>query len=441
MASVNHSLFHADHKSEPYWWEAARPDNALATDPPDRTEILVVGSGYSSLSAALDLARAGRAVTIAEAETLGWAASSRNGGCVSAGINLGKGIAGGQGDKQNNLHTALLRESLASYEYVIGLIKRESINCHLEQRGRFIGAFAASHFPDLAEKAAKLNDLINLGAKVVSREQQRAEIGTDFYHGGMSIKRAAKLHPSLYYKGLLEVCAEAGVTLSAETRVDAIDGTKGHFTAKTSKGDIAAEQVIIATNGYTGPLTPKLRKRLVPISSQIIVTEELPDDMARELIPAGRTISETPRITSYYRLTPGDRRVMYGGRARFHSVPPKLSATILHDMMTARWPQLKDAKITHSWSGFVAMTSDSLPHMGEEDGLHYCMGCNGSGIAMMTYMGHMVAQRILAEGQSDSIFFELDFPGVPVPFYSGHPWFLPAVGGYFRLRDRIERGS
>ena len=108
-----------------------------------------------------------------------------------------------------------------------------------------------------------------------------------------SIKRAAKLNPSLYYRGLLEVCAEAGVTLSAETRVDAIDGTKGHFTVKTSKGDIAAEQVIITTNGYTGPLTPKLRKRLVPISSQIIGTEELPEDMARELIPAGRNISET----------------------------------------------------------------------------------------------------------------------------------------------------
>ena len=141
--------------------------------------------------------------------------------------------------------------------------------------------------------------------------------------------------------------------------------------------------------------------------------------MARELIPAGRTISETPRITSYYRLTPGDRRVMYGGRVGFHNVPPKPSATILHDMMTARWPQLNGAKITHSWSGLVAMTSDSLPHMGEEDDLHYCMGCNGSGIAMMTYMGHMVAQRILAEGLSDSFFFELDFPGVPVPFYSG----------------------
>ena len=129
---------------------------------------------------------------------MGWAASSRNGGCVSAGINLGKGIAGGQGDRQNNLHIMLLRESLASYEYVISLIKRESINCHLEQRGRFIGAFAASHFPDLAEKAAKLNNLMNLGAKVVSREQQSAEVGTDFYHGGLSIKRAAKLHPSLY---------------------------------------------------------------------------------------------------------------------------------------------------------------------------------------------------------------------------------------------------
>ena len=129
---------------------------------------------------------------------------------------------------------------------------------------------------------------------------------------------------------------------------------RGNFVAQTMKDNIKAEQVIICINGYTGPLTPNLRKRIVPISSQIIVTEELPKDLAMKLIPKGRTISETPRVTSYYRLTPGDKRVMYGGPAHFHNIHPDHSATLLHGMMTTRWPLLKEAKITHSWSGFIA---------------------------------------------------------------------------------------
>ena len=212
------------------------------------------------------------------------------------------------------------------------------------------------------------------------------------------------------------------------------------YLANSCQGGICrAEHVIIATNGYTGALTPKLRNRIVPISSQIIVTEELPEDLARELIPNGRTISETPRITSYYRMLPGERRVMYGGRARFHDVPPDVSATLLYRMMTDRWPQLKGTRITHSWSGFVAMTTDALPHMGEVDGLHFCTRCNGSGVAMMPYLGRQVARRILQGGQTDCAYGKIDFPGVPVPLYRGHPWFLPVVGEYYRYLDRRDR--
>ncbi|MDA1308275.1 MAG: FAD-dependent oxidoreductase [Proteobacteria bacterium] len=445
---IDKSLFHPDYKPEPYWWEAARPGTEHAADLPAVTEIFIVGSGYAGLSAALELARQGRDVTVVDALAFGEGASSRNGGGVSAGINLGKGISGtpGQserGEDHNRMVEGLLGESLAAYQLVQTLIEREGIECHFERRGRFVGAYSKAHLPGLVEKAAFLNRLLDLDASVISREQQRSEIGSDFYHGGLVINRAGKLHPSLFHKGLLDACHRAGVTLCAHTQVLAIEGALGGFTIKTkgqaTGGDCRAEQVIIATNAYTGALTPKLRNRLVPISSQIIVTEALPEDLARELIPNGRTISETPRVTSYYRLLPGDRRVMYGGRARFHDVPPEVSATVLHAMMTERWPQLKGARITHSWSGLVAMTTDALPHMGKEDGLHYCIGCNGSGVAMMTYLGQQVARRILQDDRTDSGYGELAFPGVPVPFYRGKPWFLRVVGEYYRYLDRKDR--
>ncbi len=441
---IDRSLFHPDYKSEPFWWEAARPGTAHSTDLPSATEIFIVGSGYSGLSAALELARGGRSVTVVDALAFGEGASTRNGGGVSAGINLGKGISGApgqdaRGEDHKMLVNSLLRESMAAFEFVGELVEREGIECHFEQRGRFVGAYSQAHYSTLVKKAAFLNETLQMDATVVPYESQRSEIGSDFYHGGLAINRAGKLHPALFHKGLLEACHRAGVTLCAHTNVTAIEGLVGSFTLKTDKGDCRAEQVIIATNGYTGALTPKLRKRIVPISSQIIVTEELPADLALELIPNGRTISETPRVTSYYRLLPGDRRVMYGGRARFQNVPPDVSATLLHGMMTDRWPQLKGVKITHSWSGFVAMTTDALPHMGQEDGLHYCTGCNGSGVAMMTYLGNQVARRILQNGKSDSAYVGIEFPGVPVPFYSGKPWFLPIVGEYYRHLDRKER--
>jgi glycine/D-amino acid oxidase-like deaminating enzyme len=447
---IDKSLFHPDYKREPYWWEAAQPGTQYSTDLPAATEVFIVGSGYSGLSAALELAREGRDVTVVDALAFGEGASSRSGGGVSAGINLGKGISGTPGQNQRSddhqeTVASLLTESVSAYEFVQTLVERENINCHFERRGRFVGAFSKAHYPGLIKKAELLNRLADLDASVVSREEQRSEIGSDYYHGGMIINRAGKLHPSLFHAGLLDACHRAGVTLCPHTKVEAIHRISGDFTIKTSgtagRRECQAEQVIIATNAYTGALTPKLRNRLVPISSQIIVTEELPEDLARELIPNGRTISETPRVTSYYRLLPGDRRVMYGGRARFQDVPTDVSAMLLHHMMTDRWPQLKEARITHSWSGLVAMTMDALPHMGQEDGMHYCVGCNGSGIAMMTYLGNQVARRILQNGRTESAYEHLKFPGIPVPFYRGKPWFLPVLGGYYRYLDRRDRNS
>jgi glycine/D-amino acid oxidase-like deaminating enzyme len=441
---LDKSIFHPDYKREPFWWEAARPGTQYSADLAVQTEVLIVGSGYAGLSAALELARAGRSVTVVDAMAFGEGASSRNGGGVSAGINLGKGLAGTPGqnarsEAHHQMVRALMAESLAAYEFVQEIIEREGIDCHFERRGRFVGAYSEAHYAGLFKKADLLNSQIGVEASVIPREQQRSEIASDFYYGGLVINRAGKLHPGLFHKGLLDACNRAGVALCAHTPVEGIRGAQHNFSVQTSRGQCRADYVIVATNGYTGALTPELRKRLVPISSQIIVTEELPEDVARELIPKGRTISETPRVTSYYRLLPGDRRVMYGGRARFQNVPADVSATLLYRMMTDRWPQLKGTRITHSWSGFVAMTTDALPHMGQENGLHYCAGCNGSGVAMMPYLGRQVARHILNGGDTDCAYGKIDFPKVPVPFYRGDPWFLPLIGEYYRFRDRRDR--
>ncbi len=440
---MSDDLLHPDFKDTPYWWEAAPPSDRGDADPPAQADVLIVGGGYAGLSAALELARGGRSVVVAEAEFFGHGASSRNGGHVSSGVNLGKGITGGsskaQADSALRRIEGLLRESRNAFDKVDELVTREKIDCHFEKRGRLVGAYTPKHYAGFAARAELLNRVCDAGARLLPRERVREEMASDFYYGAMTIERAGKLHPALYHKGLLDACARAGVTLCANTKVTAIDGGRGGFAVTTSKGPVRCEETVIATNGYTGPLTPELRKRLVPANSHIIVTEALPEDLCRSLIPNGRTISETPRVLCYYRMTPDGKRVMFGGRARFTEVDPETRARLIHRRMTDRFPQLKDARVTHSWAGYFAFTYDFLPHLGMHRDMHYALGCNGSGIAIMTYLGYLVARRILQNNALDSPFVGLDLPRVPVPGYNGDPWFLPIIGGWYRFLDRIDR--
>jgi len=142
-------------------------------------------------------------------------------------------------------------------------------------------------------------------------------------------------------------------------------------------------------------------------------------------------------VLCYYRMSPDGRRMVFGGRARFTQVDARVSAAVLHRYMVDRFPQLRGVRVTHAWTGNTAFTLDALPHMGSRDNLHYCLGCNGSGIAMMTYLGWQTARKIAGAANYACSFDTEEVPDHPL--YSGNPWFLPAVGGYYRLRDRLDR--
>jgi glycine/D-amino acid oxidase-like deaminating enzyme len=272
---------------------------------------------------------------------------------------------------------------------------------------------------------------------MVPRECQRDEIASDYYFGGMVVERSGKLHPALYYKGLLDACRRREVRVCAKAPVLGLARHGQGWRVATGRGDLVAGDVVVATNGYTGRLTPQLRRRVVPIASHIIATEELPPDLARSLIPKGRTLSDTRRVLCYYRMSPDGRRMVFGGRARFTAVDAATSAPILHRFMTRRFPQLRGTRLTHAWTGNTAFTFDGLPHMGERDGVHYCLGCNGSGIAMMTYLGWQTARKIARVANYACAYDTPEFPGHR--FYRGNPWFLPLVGAWYRLRDGLDR--
>jgi glycine/D-amino acid oxidase-like deaminating enzyme len=434
------ALFHPDFKASPYWWEAWRPNADGSADLPARADVAVVGAGYGGLATALELCRAGTAVVVIEAGEFGSGASSRNGGAVSGGINLGKGLSGRRSADQDEVAreaAAMRRDAADSLLLLEEIIAREGIECCYERKGRFVGAYTPRHYDDLAGKLDALNRDADGDAYMLTKARQHEEIASDFYYGGMMVRRSGKLHPALYCKGLLDACRRHGVILCARTRVTRIARQPAGFLVRTERGEVAAREVVIATNGYTGDATPALKRRVLPVASHIIATEELAPELAASLIPNGRTISDTPRVLTYYRMSPDGRRVLFGGRARFTQVGPQVSVPALHRMMTRRFPQLARVRVTHAWTGNVAFTFDFLPHMGRDDGMHYLLGCNGSGVAMMTYLGTQTARKILGGANRVSALDEREFPTVPL--YNGNPWFLPLVGGYYRLRDRLDR--
>ena len=435
------AIHHKDFKSMPYWWEAYKPVAGDLADVPKKVCVAIVGGGYAGMSCAIELAHAGIDVVVLEAAELGFGASTRSGGAVSGGVNVGKSFTGKSAITDPNVAKVLLASASDAFRLIESLIAREKIDCFWEKKGRFVGAWTPADFKTQEKRVAGLNDAANSGCYMVPRERQREEMASDYYYGGMVVERSGKLHPALYYKGLLDAARRRpGLTICARAAVETITRNGTGWRIRTSRGQVEAGDIVIATNGYTGNATPALKKRLIPLASHIIATEELPEDLARSLIPKGRTLADTKRVLCYYRMSPDGRRMIFGGRARFTPVTPEVSAPILHGFMTDRFPQLKGTRITHAWTGNVAFTWDALPHTGKLDGMHYALGCNGSGVGMMTYLGYQTARRIIG-GSNSTCGFELaDFPDFPL--YNGNPnWALPGIGAYYRFRDKLSRAK
>ena len=429
-------IFHSDFKAMPYWWEAYKPTATDPVDLPKAVRVAIVGGGYAGLSTALELARQNIDCVVLESQELGFGASTRNGGGVSGGVNIGKSFTGKRIIAEQDSR-AMLSDAADAFSHIEKLIADYDIKCFWQKTGRFVGAWTPKHYEAQSKRIALLNEAAHSDARMVPRERQREEMASDYYHGGMVVERSANLHPALYYKGLLDACRARGIPICALAPVQKITEQKNGWAVRTARGTIEADEVVIATNGYTGDVTPQLKRRVVPLASHIIATEELSEDLQKTLIPKKRTLADTRRVLTYYRMSPDGKRMLFGGRARFTPVTPQTSAPILHKFMTDRFPQLRDVKVTHAWTGNVAFTLDAVPHMGRQDGMHYLMGCNGSGVAMMSYLGWQTARKIAGVANYSCAFDAPEFPDHPA--YNGNPWFLPVIGTWYRMRDGIDR--
>jgi glycine/D-amino acid oxidase-like deaminating enzyme len=414
------------------WREQAEFPDVPVAPPPPSADVVVVGAGYAGLSCARELVRAGRSAVVLDAHPAGWGASSRNGGMVIPELKAGPAALG---RAYGPLGRRMYDEVNEAFDHVEGLIEVESIDCDYGRTGQLFLAHAERLVASFREMAREHGDDLGEPVRFVPREALGDEVGSTVYAAGLVIERTGGLHPARFHAGLLRVALAAGAAVHPATAATAVerrgDGRAG-FRVATPRGAVDADAVVVCTNAYADGLLPELRRRVLPVGSFIIATEVLEPDLAGSVSPRGRMLVDSKNFLFYWRLTP-DRRLLFGGRRSLAPSTIPQARDFLYGSMLRVHPQLAGTRIDRAWGGNVAVTLDRLPHVGRFGGAWYVTGCNGSGVALNTWLGARMARHLLGEAALPS-FAELQHR--PIPLHRARAAYLPLVGLWFRWQDR-----
>ena len=411
------------------WWSALPPRAGVAGELPPRADVAIVGGGYTGLSAARALARLGTDVVLLEREWLGWGASSRNGGMVLPGYKADLlAMVRRLGQEQAR---QLFADSLEAIAFVETLVRDEQIACDWSRSGHVTLAARPAHLRELVRHQRLLARDFGHATQLLGPAELRSELGSERYHGGLLDETAGALQPAAYLAGLAGAARRAGARLVEGIEVRRLTTGRNGVTLRTTAGDLTAREVLIATNGYTGALTPWLARRLVPVGSFLVATVPLGVELALRLSPRGRMLSDTKRLLYYFRLSP-DGRMVFGGRAAFVPTALARSLELLRSGMIEVFPELASVPIEYGWGGRLGFTRDLLPHAGRHGGVSYAVGYGGHGVAYASWLGDRVGKALAGKEPWPAI-SDVSFPAVPL--YAGRPWFLPIVGAWSRVLD------
>ncbi|TGW07818.1 FAD-binding oxidoreductase, partial [Mesorhizobium sp. M2D.F.Ca.ET.145.01.1.1] len=339
-----------------------------------RARVAIVGGGFTGLSTALHLAEAGDDVCVLEAHQPGWGASGRNGGQVNPGLKYDPDTI--EAMFGPDLGQRMIDFSCGAPDFTFGLIKRLSIDCEARQNGTIRAAIRPKPAAAVRATATQCKRR-GMPVGLLDAKAMAARTGTDRYISGMFDARGGDLHPLKYTLGLAAAARKAGARIFGGSEVLSLNRQAGRWVLKTADGSVSAEKVLVATNGYTGDLWPRLEQSLVPVFSAIAATEPLSPTVAAAILPQRPVVYEAGNITVYYRVD-AQNRLLMGGRGPMRPIGDASAIRYLTDYALRLWPVLAGTAWTHGWNGRVAITKDHLLHVHEpEDGILICLGYNG----------------------------------------------------------------
>ncbi|MGE0210632.1 MAG: NAD(P)/FAD-dependent oxidoreductase [Parvibaculaceae bacterium] len=428
---MNTSVLAPNAQLDPYWWRAAPLRDRPVRDLPSKCDVAIVGSGFTGLSAALHLARAGRSVSVLEAKEPGWGASTRNFGFVGRTLKhmFGDILAHEGLDRAVRVY----RETRAAYDSVFEVVESENIDCRLRRQGRLILAVTPGQRNNLLKEFGLRKTHLGEEFHVVEKADQPSEIDTERFLGGVLIPDMAGVHPGLYHQGLLAATERAGATVYAHTEVTDVRPGEGRITVKTARGPVEARNVLLATNGYSGPGVRFLNRRLVPFDAYVATTEQMPEETVARLLPGDRTFLDWNFNVDSFRRAPDDpKRIMICALTGPRIELPRMGE-MLRDRLARTFPSLANVRIDNVWTGRCSGTRDLDPHWGVHEGVHYAGGYCFAGVPMGTWFGRQVARHILGEKIEHTAFLERPLPSIP--FYTGNPWFVPLAIRWMARND------
>ena len=413
------------------------------------------GAGFTGLSAALHLAEAGRTVTVLDGVRVGWGASGRNGGQIVNGLNAGLDTV----ERRYGADTAsfvgtLLQEGAGVIRDVVA---RHAIDCDLERRNVYV-AFNAKQMRALEAKQALWRRHGMDDHELLDGAALAAHVRSPLYVGGMIDHSGGHLHPLNLALGEAAALESLGGTVHERTRVVRLENEAGggerpetRPVVVTEHGRLRCRTLILAGNAYLGRAVPALAARVMPVSTQVMATEPLADDLAREILPSNACVEDVRYILDYYRLTPdrgvavgpGDEsapatryRLLFGGGTVYGGTDPKDVEAKLRPHMEKVFPELAGTRVTHAWSGNFALSFSRVPQLGRlGPQSYYAMGYSGHGVTGSHLFGRLLAEAV--EGRDER--FER-FAALPwIPFPGGQRFRAPysTLGSWwYALRDR-----
>ena len=423
-------------KFYPYWWEDYKPYHFQNCSINNQTyDLVIIGAGYTGICAAQESVSKNLKTLLIDQNALGEGASTRSAGMVSGGLNFGKKVDLFK-EYGDQMAVDFIKESIDSYRFLEDRVNGYHSEVKFQKTGRLVLAHSKKKLEALRKKIDLLNRLTNLKLDFLKNIDH--EISNDYYKGGMLVHDAASIHPSLFYKFLLDKALNCKLDILSPCKLLSHKKIENYHIVNTTEGIVKTKFLLFATNGYSEKEIGKENYNIIGVPSYIAVTNEIGTEAISKVMPKLRMYSDTKNDLFYFRPTPDHKRLLFGAFPvwAYQKESSRFVESFFYKNISRILPSLNNFKINYIWGGKVGVTFNTLPHVKNEKNKLYVFGCNGSGVALMPYLGYKSISLITKKTNSPIIITKIN--SKKNYFKKIISFLLPILGIYYRKKEEIE---